>query len=135
MDASVRRNSGRIAALGVLAAAVAGVAVMRPALEAFAYSEINWAVIAYVALPLLVLFGTGVRRYGVVVSAVVAVVVTGVAAVTAGLLFVLVLGLSLGGSSRSSVFWVALWVAPPLLTLLLGGAALRLLRPRVQAGS
>lgn len=134
MEAFGKVYSGRLAAFGVVAAALSWLLVLRPALESFTYGQLTWTVAAYVAVPLLALLVTGILRYGVVVSTVVAVAITVVVSVSVAALFVVTLGLSLSGSPRSPVFMTLLWVCPPLTVLVLGAAALRFIRPRADSG-
>lgn len=131
MDTWKSLNPRTLAAIGVVLAAVAGVAVQRPAVEAFGYGEMNWLGIAWACIPLAVLAITGARYYGGWVSLLIAAVITGAAVVAAGLLFVVALGLSLSGDSGSGgVFLLLLWVVPPLLIIVAGLAGLRFIPQR-----
>ncbi|OBF27883.1 hypothetical protein [Mycobacterium sp. ACS4331] len=133
MKAFGKAPAGRLAALGVVAAALSCLLVLRPALQALTYGELTPAVAGYLAVPLVVLLVTGILRYGVVVSTVVAVAITVVVSVSVAVLFAVTLGLSLSGSPRSPVFMTLVWVCPPLTVLVLGAAALRFIRPRADS--
>lgn len=119
-----------IALVGVVIAAIAAVLVLRPALHSVGYGQLSWAGLGYAAIPLALLWASGARYHGGLRAGVIATVTTAVAVVAAGALFVLALGLSLSGSRASEVFLVLLWVVPPLVILVLGLAAARLLPPR-----
>ena len=118
------------AAAGVLVAALATLAVLRPALQELGYGQFSWLAVGCAAIPLGVLFVSGYGWYGPLRAAVVATAVTAVAATAAVALFVLVLGLSLSGSRNAPTALAVLWAAPPVLVLVLGGLALRFVRPR-----
>ncbi|CAJ1584961.1 hypothetical protein [[Mycobacterium] wendilense] len=126
-------NPRRIALLGVVVAALAAVAVLRPALEAFGYGQLNWAGVAYAAIPWALLWVSGYRHYGPVLAGVLATVITGLAVLAAGVLFVLALGLSLSGSGSGAVFLALLWVAPPAIILVLGLVSAWFVRRRPRA--
>ncbi|MFA5711508.1 hypothetical protein [Mycolicibacterium sp.] len=123
-------TSRRIAVLGVVAAAVAAVLVLRPALHAFGYGQLNWAGVAYALVPLALLWAGGYRHYGVVLAGVLATAITGLAVLAAGVLFVLALGLSLSGSRSGALFLTLLWVLPPLIIGVLGLVSARFLPRR-----
>ena len=125
-------NPRLITLIGVVIAAIAAVLVLRPALHSFGYGQLGWAGLGYAGIPLVLLWASGLRFYGVLRSGLIAVVTTGVAVFAAGALFVLALGLSLSGSGASAVFLMLLWVLPPLIIIVLGLAAVRFLRPRAQ---
>lgn len=126
----------KLAAAGVVVAAVLASCLILPAMTRLATVQGTWLAAAILGIPTAaVLFTTGYLHYGPGRSAAVAGGVTIIALAASWVFSVLVVAFALGGSTTSMATGVLLYAVPAVIVGLLGFAALKLVPARPAASN
>jgi lysylphosphatidylglycerol synthetase-like protein (DUF2156 family) len=124
-------DSRKIAAAGVVVAAVLASSLVMPTVGHLSTMDSAWLAAVIMCLPTAaVLAATGFRQYGLARSIVVAVVIMAITFVVTWVMTVFAVASALGGSALSLGLSVALYVIPAASVLILGFLALKVLPAR-----